>query len=146
MTATLAERTDWRAGFGNAVPLTDRDVRQYVSGFATSGAVMSPRITTLLGIAGTGSLFINAILPLTTQATTAAPPTEWPSPANVSQKDRGDLTQTAAQQLAHELRRVSGLTNEEIAPLAGVSRRSFHAWLAGGAISARKEMRLRRLA
>lgn len=51
--------------------------------------------------------------------------------------------ETAAQRMAAELRRLSGLTNEEIAPLLGVSRRSFQAWIAGESISARKETRLR---
>ena len=52
---------------------------------------------------------------------------------------------TTAQRTVTELRSLSGLTNEEIAPLAGVSRRSLQAWLAGAAISARKEQRLRAL-
>ncbi len=50
---------------------------------------------------------------------------------------------TPAQAMAAELRSLSALTNEEIAPLLGVSRRSLQAWIAGGAISARKEGRLR---
>lgn len=50
---------------------------------------------------------------------------------------------TAAQRMVSELRSLSGLTNEEIAPLIGVSRRSLQAWIAGEAISARKETRLR---
>lgn len=52
---------------------------------------------------------------------------------------------TAAQRAVAELRALSGLTNEEIAPLAGVSRRGLQAWIAGTAISARKEQRLRAL-
>jgi hypothetical protein len=52
---------------------------------------------------------------------------------------------TAAQAAVAEIRVVSGLTNEEIAPLAGVSRRSLQAWVAGEAISARNEQRLRSL-
>jgi len=55
------------------------------------------------------------------------------------------LQGTAAQQMIAELRDLSGLTNEEIGPLLGVSRRSVQAWIAGGAISARKEMRMRDL-
>jgi DNA-binding transcriptional regulator YiaG len=62
--------------------------------------------------------------------------TEAPIPAKA---------QTAAQSAIAEIRSVSGLTNEEIAPLAGVSRRSIQAWLAGDSISARKEQRLRAL-
>jgi hypothetical protein len=50
---------------------------------------------------------------------------------------------TPAQRMAAELRSVSGLTNEEIGPLVGVSRRSLQAWIAGESISARNEIRLR---
>ena len=53
------------------------------------------------------------------------------------------VPETPAQKMAAELRRVSGLTNEEIAPLLGVSRRSLQSWIAGDSISARKEARLR---
>lgn len=54
-----------------------------------------------------------------------------------------DPPETPAQRMAAELRRLSGLTNEEIAPLLGVSRRSLQSWIAGEPISARKETRLR---
>jgi hypothetical protein len=52
---------------------------------------------------------------------------------------------TAAQEAVTRIRALSNLTNEEIAPLAGVSRRSLQAWIAGEPISARKEQRLRQL-
>jgi DNA-binding transcriptional regulator YiaG len=52
------------------------------------------------------------------------------------------VAQTAAQDAVAQIRHLSGLTNEEIAPLAGVSRRSLQAWIAGEHISARKEQRL----
>lgn len=52
-------------------------------------------------------------------------------------------SETPAQKMVDELRRLSGLTNEEIAPLAGVSRRSLQSWIAGEPISARRENRLR---
>ena len=52
---------------------------------------------------------------------------------------------TAAQEAIAEIRSISGLTNEEIAPLVGVSRRSVQSWLAGERISARKDQRLRTL-
>lgn len=52
----------------------------------------------------------------------------------------------SARELAQAIKEASGLTNEEIAPLLGVSRRSFQAWLAGEAISARKEARVREIA
>jgi hypothetical protein len=144
MTAALADRTDWRAGLGNAIPSTNQDVRQYVSEL-TMGSDNISWIPALIGIAGTGSLAFNAVLPLPIHVATTAPATEWNWWADAIAKRSIEVAPTAAQQLAQELRRRSGLTNEEIAPLAGVSRRSFQAWLAGGAISARKEMRLRQL-
>lgn len=52
-------------------------------------------------------------------------------------------SETPAQKMVDELRRLSGLTNEEIAPLVGVSRRSLQSWIAGEPISARRENRLR---
>ena len=55
------------------------------------------------------------------------------------------VLRTAARAAIEELQAVSGLTKEEIAPLAGVSRRSIQAWVAGESISARKEQRLRAL-
>ena len=51
--------------------------------------------------------------------------------------------ETPAQKMVNELRSLSGLTNEEIAPLVGVSRRSLQSWIAGEPISARRESRLR---
>lgn len=48
-----------------------------------------------------------------------------------------------AQRTVTELKDTAQLTNEEIALLAGVSRRSVQAWIAGGAISGPKEQHLR---
>lgn len=141
MTAITVDRTDWRrSGSGGTVALTNAEVRQYFTGIAKS--CTATRGPALLSIAGTGGLLLNAILASLAQETTAAPTIIWPRPVD---KAIGSKSETAAQQLAQELRRRSGLTNEEIAPLVGVSRRSFQAWLAGGSISARKEMRLRHL-
>lgn len=76
------------------------------------------------------------------QATSSRPPliAEFlqESPAEVTPSD----PPTVAQAAVAKIRAVSGLTNEEVAPLAGVSRRSLQAWIAGGPISARKEQRL----
>jgi hypothetical protein len=58
---------------------------------------------------------------------------------------RAPASLTSAQEALAEIRAISALTNEEIAPLAGVSRRSIQAWVAGESISARKEQRLRAL-
>ena len=55
-------------------------------------------------------------------------------------------TETTAQKLLEDIRKRSGLTLEEIAPLVGVSRRSLQNWRAGEVISARKEQRLRDIA
>ena len=63
-----------------------------------------------------------------------------PMPLAVPAKAAG-----AAPSLVDEIQALSGLTLEEIAPLAGVSRRSLQNWRAGEPISARKEQRLRAL-
>ena len=55
------------------------------------------------------------------------------------------LHRTAAQDAIANIRALSNLTNEQIAPLAGVSRRSLQAWIAGGIVSSRNEQRLRDL-
>jgi DNA-binding transcriptional regulator YiaG len=87
----------------------------------------------------------NRLLLGTGQATSSRPPLIVRSlqerPTEVTPSD----PQTVAQAAIAEIRAVSGLTNEEIAPLAGVSRRSLQAWIAGEPISARKEQRLRGL-
>ncbi|MEE4212771.1 MAG: hypothetical protein V2I43_26290 [Parvularcula sp.] len=59
--------------------------------------------------------------------------------------ERQAVEQVDAAHLVENIKRVSGLTLEEIAPLAGVSRRSLQHWLRGDPISARKENRLRDL-
>lgn len=51
-------------------------------------------------------------------------------------------SQTSAQSAIADIHAFSQLTNEQIAPLAGVSRRSVQAWVAGEPISARKQQRL----
>lgn len=47
--------------------------------------------------------------------------------------------------LLHEVRRLSGLSWEQIAHLMGVSRRQVHSWAAGGEISRKNQQRLGRL-
>jgi transcriptional regulator with XRE-family HTH domain len=71
----------------------------------------------------------------------------WPK-FRLKQSKRSKLKkpETVAQKLVQDIRKKSGLTLEEIAPLVGVSRRSLQTWRAGGAISARKEQRLRDIA
>lgn len=49
---------------------------------------------------------------------------------------------TLAQAAIEEIKALSGLTNELIAPLVGVSRRSLQAWIAGESISQPREQRL----
>jgi transcriptional regulator with XRE-family HTH domain len=53
---------------------------------------------------------------------------------------------TPAMRLLERIRNASGLTFENIAPLAGVSRRSVQSWRAGEQINQRNEERLRALA
>jgi hypothetical protein len=79
------------------------------------------------------------------RATSSRPPLLYqPHPeALPARSDAGP--KTAAQDALAEIQAISALTNEEIAPLVGVSRRSIQAWRAGGVISARKERRLRSL-
>lgn len=52
---------------------------------------------------------------------------------------------TLAQAAVQEIKALSNLTNELVAPLLGVSRRSLQAWVAGKAISHPKEQRLLKL-
>jgi hypothetical protein len=73
------------------------------------------------------------------------PPIVRSSPYRHATNQPTPALRTAAQEAITKIHAISKLTNEEIAPLAGVSRRSIQAWVAGGQISARKEQRLRAL-
>ncbi len=140
MSAALRyDRTDWRSS-GSGLELIDREPapRILVDDYATG----LPSRSVIVGLMGVGGLLANALIATLTQQVTAAPATVWPI-GSVAAISKGNPTETAAQHLGNELRQISGLTNEEIAPLLGISRRSFQTWLAGGAISARKEERLR---
>ena len=55
------------------------------------------------------------------------------------------IERTPAQLAIIELKALSGLINEELAPLLGVSRRGMQKWVAGEPISARRDQRLRAL-
>lgn len=101
---------------------------------------MSIPVTGALGCVGAGGLAFWAFLSVLTQQETSAP---WTPATTVQCEKRLHAIQSAAQALCNRLRAISGLTNEEIAPLLGVSRRSFQSWLAGSSVSARKEARLR---
>jgi hypothetical protein len=68
------------------------------------------------------------------------------TPLQSSQSDPGTNAIFSAHGTLADIRNLTGLTFEDIAPLVGVSRRSLHHWLAGGTISARKERRFRELA
>ncbi len=89
-------------------------------------------------IAGCGDLLQKAVMDALTLRSTASPMVfyhaVYAAPA---------VLETAAQSMVTELRQLSGLTTEEIAPLLGVTRRGVQKWVAGEAISARKEGRLR---
>jgi DNA-binding transcriptional regulator YiaG len=101
---------------------------------------MSAPATGTLGCIGASGLAFWALLSVLTQQETSAP---WTSATTVQCEKRLDTIRSAAQALCNRLRTISSLTNEEIAPLLGVSRRSFQSWLAGSSVSARKETRLR---
>ena len=139
-----AERTDWRpireAGLmthrqstGGSISLSD------ATKFLKTPLVLAPLI---FGLPVTAqSAHLTQVAGLGREAT--AHPSiisnvmEATGPTNyASQPSEG-------QRMCQELRQISGLTNEEIAPMLGVSRRSFQSWLSGGSISARKEARLR---
>jgi hypothetical protein len=66
-----------------------------------------------------------------------------PAPLRFLPATRRTQPSTTAKLLLNEIRKISGLTLEEIAPLIGVTRRSIHHWRADRPISARKEQRLR---
>ena len=138
------DRTDWRpsaqapvqvlhqptgvdAGMGDATHLW------------TTRLMLAPLI---IGLGGTGTLINNALLDTLTRQATAPPAIHWPI-GDVAVPAKQAAEPTEGRRLCQNLRQISGLTNEEIAPLLAVSRRSFQAWLAGGPISARKEARLR---
>ncbi len=91
-----------------------------------------------------GDLAHSALLNAFTAQSTA-PPREFAvqlprrTPAVACQASAGpSLTQAAIE----EVKAISGLTNEQVAPLLGVSRRSLQAWIAGEPISRGKEQRL----
>ncbi len=91
-----------------------------------------------------GDLARSALLNAFTDQSTA-PPKEF---AVQLPQRRHDAAQQASagpsltQAAIEEIKALSGLTNEQIAPLLGVSRRSLQAWIAGEPISQRKERRL----
>jgi len=66
--------------------------------------------------------------------------------ASNSPEDQRDITEVETTQRAtSELRRLSGLTWEQLAELFDVSRRSVHFWASGQALSAGNEERLRQV-
>lgn len=74
--------------------------------------------------------------------TTSFVPNSEPMPdANAARAETNEATRTALM----ELRRLSGLTWNQLAQLLGVSRRSVHLWASGKPLSAYNEERLHRL-
>ena len=96
-----------------------------------------------------GTLVQRALLGSWSDQQTTTPKFSETASAQVRQRPKdvvaSSALSTAAQDAVREIKKLSGLTNEEIAPLVGVSRRSLQAWLAGETISARKDRRLRAL-
>ena len=141
------DRTDWRPSVQAPVSI----LHQPTGGEAGLGDATNLWTTRLMlapliiGLGGTGALINNALVETLTRQATAPPAIHWPIGDVATPADQA-AEPTEGQRLCQELRQISGLTNEEIAPLLGVSRRSFQAWLAGGPISARKEARLRAIA
>lgn len=140
------DRTDWRPASATPAPVvhgaTGGDSLGDGSNLWATRLLFAPLI---IGLGGTGSLLNNAQIAVLTRQATAAPVLDWPQSGDLipSEAPLNLSIQTEGQRLCQELRDISGLTNEEIAPLLSVSRRSFQTWLAGGAISARKESHLR---
>lgn len=99
-------------------------------------------------IALDGTLFVgsgnatSSSVPLIVRAPPKPMPLAEPSGAIRVFGSNDDRPATRAQSALADIRSLSGLTMEEIAPLARVSRRSLQAWWAGDSISARKEHRL----
>ncbi|MDI4655519.1 hypothetical protein [Xanthobacter autotrophicus] len=133
------DRTDWRPAFGTGLVAGQEPTGSSMGLRQTSFASSRPVIAKAIGM---GDFIANALLFTLIHQGTSAPLVAWPS-EHIQTVSRSAVALTEAQRFGEELRRVSGLTNEEIAPLLGVSRRSFQAWLAGEAISARKEGRMR---
>lgn len=132
MSALQRERTDWR-------PTTDPSWEQtwLWPDYLWMPVVASGVQHTLVNV----GLLEKAWLDAFTSHVTTVPRRFVLTSSDVPEVD--DSPETPAQGMTAELRRLSGLTNEEIAPLLGVSRRSLQSWIAGESISARKEARLR---
>ena len=141
----VRERTDWRPA--TTVPAADvyetsgwEPTLLWPDHLWTPVAANAAHYNVLIGHFAQVSLMEKAWLEAFTRHVTTVPrifvPVYGAAEAEV-------VPETPAQKMAAELRRVSGLTNEEIAPLLGVSRRSLQSWIAGESISARKEARLR---
>ncbi len=79
-------------------------------------------------------------------AVTSPPLVPSPRPKCAPSPEIAEAEPSMAQRAVAELKDLAQLTNEEVALLAGVSRRSVQAWIAGGAISGPKEQHLRSVA
>ena len=136
------ERTDWHPG--GVMPIfpqatTSETDLGAATNILTPRSILTPLVITL-GV--TVSSFNSPLMADLTHQGTAPPAIRWAVEDSASSGNQV-AGPTQIQHLCQELRQISGLTNEEIAQLLGVSRRSFQAWLAGDPISARKEARLR---
>ena len=110
---------------------------------STSAAGAMQRASLVLGVAFLGGLLANSgtasgyELPAVRHGTMANPP-GW-----VSRPREQELH--AAGEAILEIRRLSGLTWEELASILRVSRRSLHLWASGKPIGAENDHRLQRL-
>lgn len=135
-------RTDWRPG--GTVSVLRHDITNNIDSEFTTNSYGSRLLLTPLFVGPdvTITSISNPLLATLTGQETAPPATRW-HVKNCAPTVNKVAGSSEIPRLCQDLRRISGLTNEEIAQLLGVSRRSFQAWLAGGSISARKEARLR---
>lgn len=76
-------------------------------------------------------------------AVTSPPMVPFASPASLSPPEVAEVGGPMARRAVEELKAAAQLTNDEVAALAGVSRRSVQSWLADGAISGPRERHLR---
>jgi len=133
----LGAGTDWDSGTGTGAMLrrkTEKPARLILGGaFFLVGTV--------------GPVDWDVSFENVSQSTTASE--LWTGPLTVSPEARDNTpapeVAEASRSAVHELRRLSGLTWDELAKVFGVTRRSLHFWASGKPLSAQNEERLHRV-
>jgi hypothetical protein len=110
----------------------------------------NPQINKFVGISLGESVLLNGTFSnLLRRILIGVQQTQPLSPINATVSPVMDISvnkpQTNGQILVDRAKAISGLTNEELAPLCGVSRRSLQSWIAGEALSKRNETRIRQV-